>query len=151
MITPLAARAFVRARFAFWMQTGSSHALFRLVRQIEDCDATTKILAVLGLNDNLPRKRGNKSSRRSTRCLRGNRFQKRCRSAVHLASFLSRSSSHLIRPLLPKSKRSVKTASLKSENHPAIASLRRIQPHSLPNSHRRALDLRVGIHGKRVS
>ena len=28
------------------IQTGSSHALFRLVRQIEGCDATTKILAV---------------------------------------------------------------------------------------------------------
>ena len=54
----LAERAFARARSGFSNQTVLSSASFRLVRQIEDCDATIKILAVLGLNDKLPRKQG---------------------------------------------------------------------------------------------
>ena len=49
---------FRSGEIGFSNQTVLSSASFRLMRQIEDCDATIKILAVLGLNDKLPRKQG---------------------------------------------------------------------------------------------
>src|SRR6266550_3166473 len=47
LTTPLAVRAFAQAKFALSIQLAQSCVSFRLVRRIEDCDATVLTFAVL--------------------------------------------------------------------------------------------------------